>query len=98
MGIWGTASWYSCIISICELCAWHNTENVVAENMEEMSSLRDTKAVHSGLKGETPEKNVSDNPSMDSFTKMFIDSVKLWPKIWEWDLFELTLQNDVKKP
>ena len=34
-------------------------------------------AMHSGLKGETPEKNVSDNPSMDSFTKINIDSEKL---------------------
>ena len=53
---------------------------------------------HSGLKGETPEKNVSDNPSMDSFTKIYIDSEKLWPKIRELRLFELTLQNDAKKP
>ena len=49
------------------------------------------------LKGKHQKKNVSDNPSMDSFTKIYIDSEKLWPKIREWDLFELTLQNDVKK-
>ena len=35
---------------------------------------------------------------MDSSTKIYIDSEKLWPKIREWDLFELTLQNDAKKP
>ena len=52
---------------------------------------------HSGLKGEIPEKNVSDNPSMNSSTKICIDSEKLRPKIREWDLFELTLQNDAKK-
>ena len=32
---------------------------------------------HSGLKGEHQKKNVSDNPSMDSFTKICIDSEKL---------------------
>ena len=50
------------------------------------------------LKGKYQKKNVSDNPSMDSFTKIYIDTEKLWPKIREWDLFELTLQNDAKKP
>ena len=49
------------------------------------------------LKGKYQKKNVSDNPSMDSSTKIYIDSEKLWPKIREWDLFELTLQNDAKK-
>ena len=34
---------------------------------------------------------------MDSFTKIYIDSEKLWPKIRELGLFELTLQNDAKK-
>ena len=47
--------------------------------------------------GEIPEKNVSDNPLMDSFTKIYLDFGKLPPKIIGWDLFELTLQND-KKP
>ena len=50
------------------------------------------------LKGKRQKKNVSDNLSMDSFIKIYIDSEKLWPKIREWDLFELTLQNDEKKP
>ena len=50
------------------------------------------------LKGKRQKKNVSDNLSMDSFIKIYIDSEKLWPKIREWDLFELTLQNDAKKP
>ena len=49
------------------------------------------------LKGKHQKKNVSDNPSMDSFTKIYIDSEKLWPKIRELDLFQLTLQNDAKK-
>ena len=49
------------------------------------------------LKGKHQKKNVSNNPSMDSFAKIYIDSEKLWPKIREWYLFELTLQNDVKK-
>ena len=49
------------------------------------------------LKGKYQKKNFSDNPSMDSSTKIYIDSEKLWPKIREWDLFELTLQNDAKK-
>ena len=35
---------YSVSLSVkrecAELCAWHNAENVVAENMEEMSSLQ----------------------------------------------------------
>ena len=53
-------------------------------------------SIHSGLKGEIPEKNVSDNPSVDSLTKIFLDFKKLWPKIIGWDLFELTLQNDKK--
>ena len=50
------------------------------------------------LKGKRQKKNVSDNLSMDSFTKTYIDSKKLWPKIRELRLFELTLQNDAKKP
>ena len=50
------------------------------------------------LKGKHQKKNVSDNLSMDSFTKIYIDSEKLWPKIRELDLFQLTLQNDAKKP
>ena len=50
------------------------------------------------LKGNNQKKNVSNNPSMDSFSKIYIDSEKLWPKIQEWDLFELTLQNNAKKP
>ena len=49
------------------------------------------------LKGKYQKKNVSNNPSMDSFTKIYIDSEKLWPKIRELSLFELTLQNDAKK-
>ena len=50
------------------------------------------------LKGKHQKKNVSDHPSMDSFTKIYIDSEKVWPKIRELDLFQLTLQNDAKKP
>ena len=50
------------------------------------------------LKGKYRKKNVSDNPSMDSSTKIYIDSEKLWPKIREWDLFELTLKKMQKKP
>ena len=48
------------------------------------------------LKGKHQKKNVYNNPSMDSFTKINIDSEKLWPKIRELDLFQLTLQNDAK--
>ena len=50
------------------------------------------------LKGKHQKKNVSDNPSMDSFTKIYFDFEKLWPYIFELDLFELTLQNGEKKP
>ena len=50
------------------------------------------------LKGKYQKKNVSDNPSMDSFTKIYIDFEKLWPKIFDWGLFELTLQNAAKNP
>ena len=45
-------------------------------------------SIHSGLKGEIPEKNVSKDPSMDSISKIYFDLNKLWPKIWELDLFE----------
>ena len=47
--------------------------------------------------GKYQEKNVSDNPSMDSFTKIYFDSEKLWPKIQEMDVFELAIQNYAKK-
>ena len=49
------------------------------------------------LKWKYQKKNVSDNPSMDSSTKIYIDSEKLRPKIRAWELFELTLQKDAKK-
>ena len=53
------------------------------------------KTSHSGLQVDIPEKNVSDNSSMDSFTNIYW----FWkPKIWELDLFELILQNEAKEP
>ena len=50
---------------------------LVLTDPNHLSSLALCLEEHSGLKGETPEKNVSDNPSMDSFTKIYIDSEKL---------------------
>ena len=34
-------------------------------------------SIHSGLKGEIPEKNVSKDPSMDSISKIYFDLNKL---------------------
>ena len=39
-------------------------------------NARSSRSHHSGLKGEI-QKNVSDTPSMDSFTKIYIDFEKL---------------------
>ena len=62
-------------------------KNTLMNRVDHSAYFNLSRVQHSSLKGEIPQKNVSEVPSMDSFTKIYIDLKKLWPKIWGWRLF-----------